>query len=236
MLKTAQLAQGAVKANYDAFPRRTYAVGTSNGGYQVRRAMEEAPNLFDGGVDWEGTYVDPTNNILIDLPVGVKNYPSYAASNFDPNSAAAQNIIAAGFPPDIVHRNVPGVVTTSLWGNYYNDFWEATVCQWQLRFDPTYATYASGVGNYDYLSRLTPAIFDAVDAVTPTGKIKKPLITVAGTMDALLPIKHQARAYETPSTRRVRATTPRAAPSTGCTKCRTATISSRTPCHSPSSS
>jgi hypothetical protein len=31
--------------------------------------------------------------------------------------------------------------------------------------------------------------------VTTTGKIKKPLITVAGTMDALLPIKHQARAY-----------------------------------------
>ena len=32
--------------------------------------------------------------------------------------------------------------------------------------------------------------------MTPTGKIKKPLITVAETMDALLPIKHQARAYE----------------------------------------
>ncbi len=29
-----------------------------------------------------------------------------------------------------------------------------------------------------------------------TGKIKKPLITVAGTMDALLPIKRGARAYE----------------------------------------
>ena len=32
--------------------------------------------------------------------------------------------------------------------------------------------------------------------MTTTGKIKKPLITVAGTMDALLPIQHQARAYE----------------------------------------
>jgi hypothetical protein len=35
-----------------------------------------------------------------------------------------------------------------------------------------------------------------VAAVATTGKIKKPLITVAGTLDALLPIKRGARAYE----------------------------------------
>ena len=197
MLKTAQLAQSAVKANYGNPARRTYAVGTSNGGYQVRRALEDAPNLFDGGVDWEGTYVDPTNNILIDLPAAVKNFPAYVASDYDPNSAAAQNIVAAGFPPDIVHRNAATGKVTSLWGSYYNDFWEATVCQWQQRFDPTYDTYGSGVGNYDYLGRLgLPGVFDSVAAVSTTGKIKKPLITVAGTMDALLPIRHQARAYE----------------------------------------
>ncbi|HEY2815538.1 MAG TPA: 3-hydroxybutyrate oligomer hydrolase family protein [Casimicrobiaceae bacterium] len=194
MLTTAALAQDALKANYNHYPSRTYAVGTSNGGYQVRRAIEEAPNLFDGGVDWEGTYVNPTENILVDLPVGVKNFPLYAASGYDPNSAAAQAILAAGFPPDIVNRNV--TPTDSLWKRYYNDFWEVTVCQWQLRFDPTYATYAAGVGNYNYLARLTPSVFDSVNAVTTTGKIKKPLITVAGTLDALLPIKHQARAYE----------------------------------------
>jgi len=198
VLQTARLAQSAAKANYAHFPRRTYAVGTSNGGYQVRRALEEAPDLFDGGVDWEGTYVDPTNNILVDLPKAVKNFPDYVASNYDPAGTAAQNIVAAGFPPDIVHRNAAtGAVTASLWKSYYNDFWEVTICQWQQRFDPTYATYASGPGNYDYLSRLgLPGVIDSVAAVTSTGKIKKPLITVAGTMDALLPIKHQARAYE----------------------------------------
>ena len=196
MLETASLAQGAAKAGYHQFPRRTYAVGTSNGGYQVRRAIEEAPNLFDGGVDWEGTYVDPTQNILVDLPPAVKNYPAYAASNFDPNSVAAQNILAAGYPPDIVHRDAAGTVTGSLWQRYYNEFWEVTTCQWQQRFDPTYATYTAGPGNYDYLARLTPEISQSVGAITTTGKIKKPLITVAGTMDALLPIRHQARAYE----------------------------------------
>ena len=192
MLLTASLAQQAVKANYNHFPRRTYAVGTSNGGYQVRRALEEAPNLFDGGVDWEGTFVDPNGpNILIDLPPAIKNFPAYLASGYDANSAAAQNIRAAGYPPDIVNG------TDSLWGRYNAQFWEVTACQWQQRFDPTFATYTTGLGNYNYLSRLNVlGVFDSVAAVETTGKIKKPLVTVAGTMDALLLIEHQARAYE----------------------------------------
>jgi hypothetical protein len=42
--------------------KRTYAVGNSNGGYQVRRALEidtKHPRwwrMFDGGLDWSGTY------------------------------------------------------------------------------------------------------------------------------------------------------------------------------------
>jgi hypothetical protein len=196
MLLTANLAQSAAKVVYNHFPRRTYAVGTSNGGYQVRRAMEEAPDLFDGGVDWEGTFIDPNGpNILIDLPPAIENFPAYVASGYDPTSGAAQKIIAAGYPPDIVNSTVTPV--DSLWGRYNGQFWEVTACQWQQRFDPTYATYTSGLGNYDYLSRLSvPGVFESVAAVQTTGKIKKPLITVAGTMDALLPIQRQARAYE----------------------------------------
>jgi alpha-beta hydrolase superfamily lysophospholipase len=192
MLLTATLAQQAAQVNYKHFPRQTYAVGTSNGGYQVRRAMEEAPDLFDGGVDWEGTFIDPSGpNILIDLPPAIKNFPAYVASGFDPNSQAAKNIRAAGYPPDIVNG------ANSLWGNYNASFWEVTACQWQERFDPTYATYTAGLGNYDYLARMNlPGLFQSLAAVETTGKIKKPLITVAGTMDALLPIKRQARAYE----------------------------------------
>jgi hypothetical protein len=196
MLLTAKLAQQAAKVSYNRFPRRTYAVGTSNGGYQVRRAMEEAPDLFDGGVDWEGTFIDPNGpNILIDLPPAIRNFPDYVASGYDPNSQAAQNILAAGYPPDIVNRAVTPV--DSMWGRYNASFWEVTACQWQERFDPTYATYTAGLGNYDYLSRITvPGVFVDVAATATTGKIKKPLVTVAGTMDALLPIKRQARAYE----------------------------------------
>jgi len=193
------LAKRAVKAQYNHHPRRTYAVGTSNGGYQVRRALEQAPDLFDGGVDWEGTFIDPRGpNILIDLPPAISNWPDYVASGFDPNSQAARNIEAAGYPPDMVSGS------TSLWGLYWVQFWEVTQCQWQKRFDPSWPTYADGpnnvdgTGGYNYFARVAndPSIFSRVAAVATTGKIKRPLITVAGTMDALLPIKRGARAYE----------------------------------------
>lgn len=199
IISAAKLAQVAVKANYNHYPTRTYAVGTSNGGYQVRRAMEEAPDVFDGGVDWEGTFIGANGpNILIDLPPAIRNFPDYVASGFNPNSQAAMNIKSAGYPPDLISG------TASLWAFYWAQFWEVTQCQWQKRFDPGWLTYVDGLndvngtGGYDYFARaaLDPSIQAQIGAVATTGKIKKPLITLAGTMDALLPIRQGARAYE----------------------------------------
>jgi 3HB-oligomer hydrolase (3HBOH) len=191
MVETARLGRDALSAHYGHHPRRTYAVGTSNGGYQVRRAMETAPELFDGGVDWEGTFVDPlASNILMSLPPAILNLPDYVASGFNPNSVAAKNIVAAGYPPDIVSG------TNTLWGLYSGQFWEVTLCQWQKRLDPTYDTYVAGTANYSYVARLAASDVGAnVAAIATTGAIQRPLITVAGTMDALLPINDQARAY-----------------------------------------
>ena len=90
----------ALSLHYGRRPQRTYAVGTSNGGYQVRRALETAPELYDGGVDWEGTYVDPVApNILSGLPPAILNFPDYVASGFNPNSTAAKNIVLTGYRP-----------------------------------------------------------------------------------------------------------------------------------------
>jgi hypothetical protein len=197
IVDAARLAREAVKAAYGHHPRFTYAVGTSNGGYQVRRAIEEAPDLFDGGVDWEGTYVAPgADNLLVQLPAAIRSFPDYRASGYDPASAAYQAIVGAGYPPDVVHRDEAGNVTASLWRNYWASFWEVTQCQWQKRLDPTYDTYVAGTGTYDYFARAeTTDVAANLAAFETTGKIKKPLVTVAGTLDALLPIEHHARAY-----------------------------------------
>ncbi len=71
-----------------------------------------------------------------------------------------------------------------------------TQCQWQKRLDPTYDTYGSGTGTYNYVQRLSFSDVGGQMAYFPnTGRIERPLITVAGTMDSLLPIDHHARAY-----------------------------------------
>jgi len=191
MVQAAILAREGVRAGYGHSPRKTFAVGTSNGGYQVRRAVETAPQLFDGGVDWEGTFVDAAApNLLTDLPPAILNFPDYAASGFSANSTAAKNIVAAGYPPDIVSGSL------SLWGLYNAQFWEVTQCQWQKRLDPDYDTYVSGSGTYNYVSRLSVSDVGAnFAAFATTGRIRRPLVTVAGTMDGLLPIDHHARAY-----------------------------------------
>jgi len=191
MAEAARLARRGVEARYGSEPRKTYAVGTSNGGYQVRKAVESYPELFDGGVDWEGTFVDPDGpNLLTDLPPAILNYPDYLASSRNPDSTAANNILLAGYPPDIV------IGSTSMWSNYSNSFWEVTQCQWQKRLDPTYDTYGAGTGTYNYQARRSVSDVGAnIEAFATTGKIRRPLITVAGTMDALLPIDHHARAY-----------------------------------------
>src|SRR6185437_403397 len=115
MIAAAGISRDGVKANYGKWPKYTYAVGTSNGGYQVRRALETARKLFDGGVDWEGTFIDAQGpNLLTDLPLAILNFPDYVASGNDTNSTAAKNIRAAGYAPDIPGIGATGQPTT-LW-------------------------------------------------------------------------------------------------------------------------
>jgi hypothetical protein len=132
-------------------------------------------------------------NLLTDLPPAILNYPDHLASGRDANSTAAKNIRLAGYPPDII-----GGASGSMWTNHSNSFWEVTQCQWQKRLDPGYDTYGpnGGTGTYNYQARRSVSPVAAqLEAFETTGRIRRPLVTVAGTMDALLPIDHHARAY-----------------------------------------
>src|SRR5918998_785227 len=67
-----------VERYYAQAPRFTYITGISNGGYLVRHALENTPELYDGGVDWEGNLFRAEGpNLLTYLPPAVKNYPKY---------------------------------------------------------------------------------------------------------------------------------------------------------------
>ncbi|HYX92716.1 MAG TPA: tannase/feruloyl esterase family alpha/beta hydrolase, partial [Myxococcaceae bacterium] len=96
MKNAALIARAILEEHYGRKPARTYAMGVSNGGYQVRKAIEDYPEVFDGGVDWEGVFWrEEGPNFIGEIPAGLTQFPAYRDSGFDPESDAAQAIRAA---------------------------------------------------------------------------------------------------------------------------------------------
>ncbi|MGZ4494440.1 MAG: tannase/feruloyl esterase family alpha/beta hydrolase [Nocardioides sp.] len=187
--------KAVVAQRYGRAPRRTYMFGISNGGYLTRWQLENHPALYDGGLDWEGTLFRAAGpNLFTYLPTALKNYPSYAATG---DEAAHRAMIDAGFAPG----------SEFLWPFHYAYYWDLTQRVYREEFDPTYDgdTKAgtpfcpSGTpqcdADYDYASR-PAAVHDAVRSVQLTGHIGKPMITVHGTLDALLPIRTDSDPYD----------------------------------------
>ncbi len=73
--RTTQLTRAArttVHRFYGRPVRRTVMTGISNGGYLTRRQLEHHPELYDGGIDWEGTlWTARGPNLLTPLPTAV---------------------------------------------------------------------------------------------------------------------------------------------------------------------
>jgi hypothetical protein len=174
---------------------RTYITGSSNAGYLTRYALENTPELYDGGVDWQGPlWTDPDGptsdpedkgpNLFTFLPQAIKYYPLY------PLRDARNALIRAGFESDQDFQ----------WEYYYNIYWNTTEWHFGQTFDPY---YFGSPADYDYADRINPRknpvwaqkIKDGVKRVSLTGDIKKPLITLHGTLDALLPITKSSDKY-----------------------------------------
>ena len=66
-------AKEVVAQRYGSRPDRTWMTGISNGGYLTRWQLENRPDLFDGGVDWEGTLMTADGpNLFTYLPTALR--------------------------------------------------------------------------------------------------------------------------------------------------------------------
>ena len=207
-LEATDVAEAAIEAHYDRPAARVYVLGISNGGHVVRRLLAEHPTRYDGGLDWEGVFWSPAGpNILVDLPAALRSWDAYVAGGFNAAGAAAQTIRAAGYPPDLrasppTPANTFSPLVGSLWETHANNYWDVTTCVFLRLIDPLYAIDQldplgrSDTKDYDYAARRKPFhLSPRVGQISTDGDIARPLISLQGTMDALLPIVHHGRAF-----------------------------------------
>ncbi|MFL6140855.1 MAG: tannase/feruloyl esterase family alpha/beta hydrolase [Labedaea sp.] len=165
-------ARSVVAQRYGRAPSRTLMAGLSNGGYLVRWQLERNPWLFDGGVDWEGTlFAGDRPNLLTFLPPALRAFPAG-------NTGA---MLAAGYAPG----------SEFLWPFHNQVYWGLTQHIYQLELDPSYPGPDAG---YDYAAR-PGEVHEAVARISLTGRIARPLITLHGTLDSLLPISQDSDVY-----------------------------------------
>ncbi|MGH3433388.1 MAG: tannase/feruloyl esterase family alpha/beta hydrolase [Thermocrispum sp.] len=185
-------AKRVVRQRYGRPPARTFATGISNGGYLVRWQLENRPWLYDGGVDWEGTlWTARGPNLFTFLPPALRHYPDYVAGE----PGARQALLDAGFAPG----------SEFLWDYHYRVYWDLTQRIYREALDPGFdGELDAGVpfcrsgtphcdADYDYASR--PQAQAAVRRIAVTGRIGKPMITLHGTLDTLLPIGVDSDVY-----------------------------------------
>lgn len=180
-------ARSVVAQRYGRAPSRTVAAGISNGGYLVRWQLERNPWLFDGGIDWEGTlWTADGPNLFTFLPPALRAYPA----------GDHQKIIEAGFAPG----------SEFLWDYHYRVYWDLTQRIYREELDPGFdgaldagiPFCASGTPNcdadYDYATR-PASVHHAVRRISLSGRIGRPMITLHGTLDTLLPISTGSDVY-----------------------------------------
>ena len=184
--------KGVVRQTYRRTPRRTYLFGISNGGYLTRWQLENRPRLYDGGIDWEGTLFRAAGpNLLTYLPTALREYPKYRAGD----EQAHQRMLAAGFAPG----------SEFTWEYHYGVYWDLTQRLYREELDPSYdGALNAGIpfcqsgtpscdADYDYSER--PSAHRAMRKVQLTGDLRRPMLTLHGTLDALLPIATDSDVY-----------------------------------------
>ena len=87
-------------------------------------AAGEPPELYDGGVDWEGTLLTRDGpNLFTYLPTALREYPQAGR-----RPGRAQAMYDVGFAPG----------SEVLWPDHYAEYWDLTQRTYREAFDPAY--------------------------------------------------------------------------------------------------
>ena len=173
-------------------PERSYAVGLSIGGGQVRWLLERHPELVDGGLEWAAVYWHPAHAFVRYLPAFLGLMPAYVASGYRDRSLH-DAIVAAGFPADRLQDRP----VASLWDAHYGavppfyadvtTFLFAGVLDSATPPPPTREARAAYVP--------TAAAEKSIASVAHTGRIGKPLVAIAGDADVFITPQHNFDPY-----------------------------------------
>ena len=181
-------------------PVRTYGAGVSNGGYVVRRLMERHPTLLDGGVDWEGVLWHPDRpHLLRTLPGVLAAYHRWRTRG---PTRAAHDALAADMAPFGLD-----VRWEAAWPRYWAKYWAVTLWVYGRHLDPEFEPFArpwtdawrtdpTALARYHAAARSAETAAH-IAALANTGRLERPLISVAGNADSLVPFVHHAEGYAT---------------------------------------
>lgn len=193
-------ARHVVQAVYGQPPARTYISGVSNGGYVTRMMMERHPDLYDGGIENEGVLWHPDGrHLLTCLPVYLDAYPVFRNWRGDATAAerarALERLVDAGLHPQ----------SQSAWDQYFLVYWVVSLWLYGRTVDPGWAPFEAAWNNdwlrnpadlaaYPWWERREATQHRIAD-IANTGRLTKPLLSVAGNWDCLVPYRHHADAY-----------------------------------------
>ncbi len=180
-------AREIVRAICGREPEGTYAIGLSNGGYQVRRAIETS-DLYDGALTWNAALWTPEHNLLV-LCEAIE-----AMEHGD-----TARIEALGFPADV--RGLDG---NTLYRKNLLVYWYLTAWLHAMHLDPmtslAYGDLTDPAPAESWNGRIaswrpTENVRERITGFANTGNIRCKLIDLASEYDHLIPPRIHFQPY-----------------------------------------